>query len=161
MGYRCLVVGDGFIINALVVAPLIQRVRATLVLSQRGLGQALGVAKKTVMKWELHRSTPIDVYVERMARLVYPKDRVLAGELAAAMGETLASLGIEAAVAPKAPTVEHLVDSVLCAAAEAATAPPQAMRAGLRAAFDRMAALGLTTDQMVESLAGAKGKRQK
>jgi transcriptional regulator with XRE-family HTH domain len=144
-----------------VVAPLIFRVRSALTMSQRELGETLGVAKKTVMRWELRRSMPYHGVVEQMARLVYTRDPALAQDLAAAMGGTLASLGIEVVPAPKVPTVEHLVDSVLCAAAEAAAIAPKAMRAGLAAAFERMAALDLTAAQVSEALGRGKKSRTK
>jgi transcriptional regulator with XRE-family HTH domain len=152
------------LVNPTVIRPLIGRVRSALVYSQRRLGEALGISKRTVLRWEGGQAVPADFKVADMARLVYARDRELARELAAALGKSLVDLGIEAPAlpppAPKAPALGHLVDSVLCAAAEAATIPPHAMRGALLAAFDRMAALELTTAQVAEGLGGAKTTRR-
>ena len=60
-----------------------------------------------------------------------------------------------------APTHAHLVDSIVCVAAEAMQTTPQAMRPGLKAAFERVVALGLTAEQVLGAMAPAhavKGK---
>ena len=52
---------------------------------------------------------------------------------------------------PGSPTPTHLLDSVVCVAAEAMQTTPQAMRPGLKAAFERVVALG------AQRRAGARG----
>ena len=126
------------LVNPQVIRPLIGRVRSVFIYSQRQLGEALGISKRTVLRWEGGQSTPGDFQVAAMARLAYPRDKALARELAAALGKNLVDLGIEApalpapvAVGPNRPVTPYLVDSVVCVAAEAAALLPQAMRAPL------------------------------
>jgi DNA-binding XRE family transcriptional regulator len=157
------------LVNPQVIRPLIGRVRSAFIYSQRQLGEALGISKRTVLRWEGGQSTPSDVQVAAMARLAYPRDRVLASELAAALGKSLVDLGIEVPapspplpVGSKRPATPYLVDSVVCAAAEAAAILPQAMRAPLLAAVERMVALELSPADVVEALKPAsKAKREK
>lgn len=156
------------IVNPHVIRPLIGRVRDALIFSQRKLGEALGVSKRTVLRWEGGQATPTDLRVADMARLVYPRDRALARELAAALGKTLVDLGLEAPLpplpspGPKRPASPYLVDSVVCVAAEAAPMLPQAMRVALLAGIERMMALELSPAEVVEALRPAsKTKREK
>jgi hypothetical protein len=53
---------------------------------------------------------------------------------------------------PGARSVQHLGDSIVCAAADAAGAGTAAMRAGLLAAFARAEALGFTLASAQEAL---------
>ncbi len=155
--------------NPQVVRPLIGRVRGVLLHSQRQLGEALGISKRTVLRWEGGQSTPSDFQIAAMARLAYPTDRALASELAAALGKSLVDIGIEAPApppsvpeGPKRPATPYLVDSVVCVAAEAAAILPRAMRAPILAAVERMVALELSPADVVEALKPAsKGKREK
>jgi transcriptional regulator with XRE-family HTH domain len=150
------------IVNSAVVRPLIGRVRSTFIWSQKQLGEALGLSKRTVMRWEGGQSGPADFQVAKMARLVYPRDKELARELAAAMGKSLVDLDIEAPPRPRPDAKAHLVDSIVCVAAEAASILPQAMRPALHAAFDRAMALELSAADVVEALKPAsKTKREK
>ena len=157
------------LVNPQVIRPLLGRVRSAFIYSQRQLGEALGISKRTVLRWEGGQSTPSDIQVAAMARLVHPRDRELARELAAALGKSLVDLGIEAPalpapvpVGPKRPSTPYLADSVVCIASEAASMLPQAMRAPLLAAVERMVALELSPADMVEALRlTAKGKREK
>jgi hypothetical protein len=143
------------------VRPLLIRARAALACTQKQLGSMMSLSGRTIMRFEGGRSTPARFQIAALARLVHPTDPALASELAAAAGKTLVELGLETASPPKTPTLAHLVDSVLCAGAEAAAVPPQVMRAGLEAVFDRMAALDVTPAQMAEALGKGKKKRPK
>jgi hypothetical protein len=51
------------------------------------------------------------------------------------------------------PSARHLVDSVVCAAAEAMQTPPHVMRPALVAAFERAIALGMTADDVLKAMA--------
>jgi len=162
-------VNNLILVNPEVIRPLLGRVRSALICSQRRLGDALGISKRTVLRWEGGQSTPSAVKVAAMARLVYARDKGLARELAAAVGKSLADLGIEAPAlpspaqsGPSRPPTPYLVDSVVCIAAEAASLLPQAMRAPLLVAVERMVALELSPADVVEALKpAAKGKREK
>jgi DNA-binding XRE family transcriptional regulator len=161
------------LVNPQVVRPLIARVRSAFLYSQTQLGEAIGVSKRTVLRWEGGGSSPSDFQVAAMARLVYPRDREIARELAAALGKSLVDLDIEAPapppppplpapVGPKRPSPAYLADSVVCVAAETASILPQAMRAPLLAAAERMVALELSAADLVEALRPtSKTKREK
>jgi hypothetical protein len=93
--------------------------------------------------------------LQDMARLVYPVDATLAGEIAAASGTTLQALGLlppPAPVAPAAPPPppagppDRVVDAVVCAAAEAMQVMPQSVRPAVLAAFACAKELGLTVE---------------
>ena len=100
--------------------------------------------------------------LQKLARAVYPVDASLAAALASEGGQSLESLGLVrpapppvAAPAPSRPfpPVRLLVESVVCAAAEAMQAPPTAVRDVLRAAITRAHALGLNVEEMYDALA--------
>ena len=61
---------------------------------------------------------------------------------------------------PPSPTydVAHLVDSIVCAAAESIDGSPRAIRPAVKAAFDRAAALGLGLELVCRTLAVATEK---
>jgi hypothetical protein len=97
----------------------------------------------------------------KLVRHVYARSPALAAEIAAELGETLVSLGVEAPPAPvttaapapqpparPVPPVGDLVDSIVCAAAEAIATTPQAVRPALLAAFERAASVGLAVDDV-------------
>ncbi len=86
-----------------------------------------------------------------------PPIATFASELAAHHRETLATLGLVAPAAVVAPRValSHLVDSVVCAAADAVSQPPAALRPSLIAAFERAQAVGLSVDELVKGLRGS------
>ena len=135
--------------------------------SQTELGKIMGgVTRRTVWRYQSGQSLPVDSHVHTLVRHVFPKDRDLAGKLAATTGETLESLGlvvpppapIAAPEAPPPPPVdpkqERLrVDAVVCAAAEALDVPPRSVRAVLYAAFSRAREMGLAVDVVAEALA--------
>ena len=86
-----------------------------------------------------------------------PVDAALAAEVASSQGETLQGLGVvPEIVAPTVP-VEHLVDSVVCAAADAVAQPPANLRPSLQAAFERAQAVGLSVGDVVAAFRRAKG----
>jgi hypothetical protein len=125
-------------------AALFELSREALQTSQQGLGEMLGVSRRTAQRYA--RGGVPGYYMADLATLVAPHDRVLAEELASRAGTTLVALGAIPAVT--APLVPHdgLVDAIVCAAAEAMDASPRAVRAGLAAAFARARGLGLPLD---------------
>jgi hypothetical protein len=140
---------------------LVEAARFELTASQKKLAQICGLDRRVVMKWQHGRQRPYPWHWEAMARAVHPRNAVLAARLAAAGGHTLVSLGLQAspsataasqtgATSPVAAT--HLVDSIVCAAAETMQVSPHAIRPALVAAFQRTIALGLGTDAVVAGL---------
>jgi DNA-directed RNA polymerase specialized sigma24 family protein len=121
-------------------------------MSQRTLGELLGVARTTVNRWAsrgLLRLT--DSQALTLVTALLPVDRALAAEVAAVHGETLEALGL---VPPATKTIDpaHLVDSVVCAAADAGSIAPASLRPALRAAFLRAKAVGLSIDEVLAAL---------
>jgi len=117
--------------------------------SQQGLGKAIRTARKTVGRWERGWSTPGRVTIGQIAALLLPIDPALAEELAAAAGETLASLGI---ARPDARPSPLLIDAIVCVAADAADMTPKMIRPALLAAFQRAKAAGLDVTAVVAGL---------
>lgn len=127
--------------------------RRTLHLSQEQLGQIMGLSKRTIIRMEQGRSTPIPSQYERVARVLYPKDAALAGHYAAAAGTTLEAMGlVTAAPAPDPAASKPMADSIVCVAAEAMDASPRAVRPALVAAFERMRSLGIGVDAVLLGL---------
>ena len=150
----------------LVHAPaLLTHAQTALVLTQETLGALLGVSRRTMTRWQGGGHHPSIQQWAVLARHVYAVKPALAAEIAAEMGETLVSLGIVAPpappepgpVVPEGPTrpvtpTAALVDSIVCAAAEAVATTPQSMRPALLAAFDRAAVVSLSIDEIRASL---------
>ena len=137
------------------VSPLVTRARFTLGLSQEQLGDMLGVSRRTVIRWS-DGSTPSQSQVVTLAKAVYPTDPALASALAVAAGTRLAEIGLgaPAETGPVLPVKELVVDSIVCAAAEASVTTPQSARAGLLAALDRAATLGMSSEELRAALRG-------
>jgi DNA-binding XRE family transcriptional regulator len=147
---------------------LFVRVRTALHLSQQKLGNLLGYSRRTIIRAEQRGKIVLPQTWETLARACHPRDRALAAELAAAAGHTLVSLGLEAppaASAPPAaprpaPSSRHMVDSIVCAAAEAMQTPPHAMRPALTAAFERAIALGMSAEEVLKGMAPARAAKK-
>ena len=137
-------------------APLLGRARIALGSTQRDLGNALGASQRTVARWEAGGSTPTIDGVRRLAALVYPHDKPLAAEIAAAASATLEGLGLVEPPAPAAAPplpASIIVDAVVCSAADALKVVPEAVRPALLAAFRRARELRLSYEQVEEALA--------
>jgi DNA-binding XRE family transcriptional regulator len=147
---------------------LLTRANAALGLSQEGFGELLGVSRRTMVRWQGGSSGPSYENWRELVRHVHPKNRALAAEIAGELEETLVSLGLEAPPAPAvtapavaqsharpSPPVADLVDSIVCAAAEAVATTPQAIRPALLAAFERAASLGLEMNEVRGALRGS------
>jgi transcriptional regulator with XRE-family HTH domain len=131
-----------------------------LTMSQGAFGEALGASKRTAQRWDTGRSAPGADALQRLAARLVPVNRELAVEVAEAAGQTLASLGLEAAPAPTAAPVSALppvstrdrVDLVVLAAVEGGGLLPSAVRPALHAAVKRARELGLSIDAIEEAL---------
>lgn len=154
-------------------AALLVRSRLALNLTQIELANMLGVARRTVGRWEGCESTPSVGELRQVARAVHPKDAALAAGLAAEGGTTLEALGLvtpapSAAHAPQGavtpndrpfPPVELMIDSVVHVAAKALDEhdgrgdSTSMVRAVLLAAFARARGLGLTVNEVENALA--------
>jgi transcriptional regulator with XRE-family HTH domain len=148
------------------------RLQDTLHMNQRELAALLGCSTRTVIRYYHGGGMLTAGTYQRLARAVHPHDRVFAAELAALEGHTLISLGLELPAPPPpppappvamrpTPSSRHMVDSIVCAAAEAMQTPPHVMRPALTAAFERASALGMTAEEVLKGMAvepAAKGK---
>ena len=131
------------------------RTRRALGLLQREVAAIVGRHQRTIARWEAGSAYIYEEDWRKLAVVAYPKDAELAATLAAAGNTTLEALGLVAPAPPaRAPAAApaHLVDSVVCAAAEAMNMPPQAVRSSVQAAFERAAALGLGLDDVRTTL---------
>jgi hypothetical protein len=145
--------------------------RETLHLNQLGLAQVLGSSLRTVQRYEARRATPAVWELHRLADAVRPHDVDLASQIdewAPRPAASAAPATVSTVVEPTAPPVPPapppapapppvpagvLVDSVVCAAAEAMALSPQATRPAVLAAFARARDAGLTLDAVVAVLA--------
>jgi transcriptional regulator with XRE-family HTH domain len=148
--------------------PILLRARLALGMSQAAMGEVLGATRKTIARWEhpLHTFSPSET--KTLAEAVYPVDPELAAEIADHGGATLESLGVVApatpslqrpapspAAPPKVPSLAHLVDAVVMAAAEAQGRLSPDLRPILYAAFERADAMGLSAGAVASALKSA------
>jgi transcriptional regulator with XRE-family HTH domain len=133
---------------------LLFRARNALGMSREEVGRAMGVSFRTVVRWEGgHTMVDGPSFLELVPRL-YPIDAKLAGEIAIACGARLAEMGLgPEAEAAAAITPPLLVDSVVCAAADALECAPAAARRAVLAAFRRARELRMTVDAVEKALA--------
>jgi hypothetical protein len=136
------------------------RTQVALGMTQEQFGRLLGVSRRTMSRWRRYPGVSED-HVYTMAKAVHPKDAALAAELAGHIGKTLESLRIVAPPPPAPapppppkplPPVSLLVDSIVCAAADALETKPAAVRAALSAAFGRAQQMGIGVDEVVAAL---------
>ncbi len=147
------------LVRMLIEPALLVHAQLALGTSQEELGKKLGVSRRTMTRWTNKESFPSPLEWANLARLVYPRNRALAEQIASGLKETLVTLGIEAPAPPPPPPAPlppprpyppagDLVDSVVCAAAEAIAVTPQSIRPALVAAFDRFASVGISLEEM-------------
>ena len=85
----------------LVDAPgLLTRANTALGMTQEELGALLGVSRRTMVRWQGGRNGPPFEDWIALVRHVHPRHASLAAEIAAELGETLVSLGVEVPPAP-------------------------------------------------------------
>jgi DNA-binding transcriptional regulator YiaG len=156
------------------VPALLADARRALGLNQAQLGDLLGSSKRTVQRWETKRAVASPQELATLAAHVHPHDAETAADLAAAIGQTLESLGIVAPPAPPPPPAappppppppgpppmprDLAVDAVVCVASDALGAMPAAVRGGLLAAFRRARMLGLSCEEVEQALGAAKAE---
>jgi hypothetical protein len=140
--------------------------RALHVSNQGALGELLGSSERSGQRWERGEALPTDEQLHRLAAMIFPSNGKLAAEIAAHTGTTLEQLGIVRPPPPPAPAPTpppapppapdpiHIVDTVVCAAAEAMQLMPDAIRPALRAAFRRARLAGLTVEAVDTALDG-------
>jgi DNA-binding XRE family transcriptional regulator len=150
--------------------------RHALGISQRQLGETLGVVKRTIQRWEDHGGIVTPFHVAKLVAAVHPRNPVLAARIAAHGGTSLLELGIEKPPAPPPPPPPEppplpppppappppphlptatLVDSIVCVAADAIGVLPRAIRPALAAAFVRAREVQLDVGAVADSLTGA------
>jgi DNA-binding XRE family transcriptional regulator len=146
--------------------------RQALAMNQGQLADAMGVSRRTIIRWQRGYTAPVDFQVRQLAALVREEDDDLADELLAAASiapePEPQQAGAEAAAAPiasppaLAPAPEapsavpaHAIDAIVCVAADAANMVPRAIRPALRAAFARAAELGVSVEAVARGLADA------
>jgi transcriptional regulator with XRE-family HTH domain len=135
------------------VSALFFRARRALRVTQVDLAQMLGASRRTGQRWDAGQSYPSVSQLTELAKAVYARDPALASEVAVSVGTTVDALGLAAPAAPAAPAaIETIVDSVVCAAAEAMDALPRAVRPALMAAFARARELHLSIEDVERGL---------
>jgi len=83
------------------IGELLAAARIALEMNQTELGSALGASRRSGQRWVAGQSTPVPAQVEKLATLVYPVDKILAGRLAKWAGTTIEALSVN--VPPVAP----------------------------------------------------------
>jgi len=137
---------------------LLAKAQNTIGLSQRELGDLLGVARVTVSRWYSRGGTTLTPsQLATLAKASLPHDPKLAAAFAEQAGQTLVSLGLVPAPPPPPPPPAPrphplVVDSVVCAAADALQQPPAALRPILLAAFERAHVMGLGVAEVIAGL---------
>jgi hypothetical protein len=144
----------------MVLRDTLLRVQKTLPVTQKGLARLLGCSSRTVIRYYQRGGVLLPGAYERLATACHPHDPAFAAELAALAGKTLVELGLEPPPPPPPPppprlvatSSRHIVDSVVCAAAEAMQTTPQAIRPALKAAFQRAMALGMGAEEVLRGM---------
>jgi hypothetical protein len=150
------------------LADCLRRIKAALTESDRGLGERVGAARKTVGRWLQGRSLPPPQTIAELARIVHPIDATLALDVVRAHNalhdhETTSPFVVpETPFLPEPPLAQpalpgapdaNVIDAIVYAACDAADATPQVMRRALHAAFARADANGVSTATMANALA--------
>ncbi len=131
---------------------LVFRAMKALNLLQIELVAKTGASRRTVQRWFAGQSAPWAAHFEALARETFPVDPGLAAELAAAAETTLDALGLAATVPTPPLDDSELVDSIVCAAAEAVGLSPRDVRPVLLAAFARARSLRLDVARVEHGL---------
>jgi DNA-binding XRE family transcriptional regulator len=132
--------------------------RSVLGLTQETLGALVGSSRRTIQRWDARQAQPSELELSKLAIAVFPHDATLAQKLAHAADATLESLGLAAPARQPAPPparMPHLVDTVVCAAAEALGVSPPGVRPVLLAAFRRAREVGLSVEDVEQAMSDA------
>jgi hypothetical protein len=118
----------------------------------------VGVSRRTIVRWTRGSPYMTDAQWVKLVAAAHARDAAVAASMAAEMGESLVSLGIEPPPAPPPPVIDsqELMERVLYAAAAAAGLSPQAVKPAVVAALDRAASLGASLDDVRKAIAPAK-----
>jgi hypothetical protein len=137
--------------------------------TQEGLGELLGVSRRTIVRWTATGGYEDFPTLRKLATLVYPNDPELAGMFAARCGHTLETLGIRKPPPPQPPPpppeppkkepMPRAIDVVVCAAAEAIDGTPRTARAALLAGVRAAKEMSLDLDAIEAALAPAPAAR--
>jgi len=137
------------------IAFLLTQARRVLMQNQRQLGEMVGVSLRTVQRWETKVGYPSAGNIQAVADAVRPHDPALASEMDTFAPRPVPPPPVDSPSAEKSkapPPAPVLVDSVVCAAAEATALAPQAIRPAVLAAFVRARDAGLTPDEVIAVL---------
>ncbi len=129
--------------------------RRRMHMNQRRFAEAVSSSLRTVQRWETARSSPVPADIHRVADAVRALDPQLAAEIDELSPRprpppALVSAPTSPVQAPLSSAI--LLDSLVCAAAEAMGLAPQTLRPALLAAFTRAKATGLTVDAVIAGL---------
>jgi transcriptional regulator with XRE-family HTH domain len=136
---------------------LLLRARSALRLSQKGIAERLGASERTSVRWSAG-SHPGKLRLARLAKLVHPVDRDLAGDIAESIGTTLAKLGLDVTATADARVLVSprlALDAVVCAVAETLDLSPRVLRPALLAALRTMRNAGLAPEDAEKLLVEA------
>ena len=140
------------------------RTQLALGMTQEQMGKLLGVSRRTMSRWSGTIPGVSEQQVYTLARAVHPKDPAIAAELVGHIGHTLESLRIVVPPPPAPPApppppppralppIAAMVESVVCAAADALETKPATVRSALAAAFGRAQTMGLSVQEVVDAL---------
>jgi hypothetical protein len=147
------------------ISVLLIQTRRALHLSQRELGERLGMVKRTMQRWEARGAILLPSHIRILATALYPENPALAARMAAYGHTSLRELGLEvpppALLPPVAPLATSiLVDSILCVAADAIGVAPSAIRPALAKAFLRAREVALDVSAVADSLTGDGGGKK-
>jgi hypothetical protein len=143
---------------------LLYRLQTTLHMTQKELGNLIGLSSRTIIRYYGHGGTFTPSQYATLAKALALQDPALATYCARLSGQTLEQLGITKppelpapassplTAARPSPSAPHLADSVVCAGAEAMQCTPTQMRPGLTAALERMIALGMSAEETVRAM---------
>jgi len=159
-----------FTVDHRTVRALLEHGRAAIGSSQRELAQIMGSSYRTVQRMQAGQSDPSEAQMARLAAAVHPRDPKIAAQIAAAVGETLESLGIVARPSPPPASngpalppedlVPLLAEAVVAAAAEVLGISPATMRPALVAALERAVRARLSVEAMHGALTAARAYRR-
>ena len=145
------------------ISYLLTEARRVLGQNQRQLAEMIGSSLRTVQRWETQHGRPDRNEIQNVADAVRPHDVALADEIDTwaprpKPPQPVAAPPPEPPAPPPPPPPlpipdAVLVDSVVCAAAEAMSLVPQAIRPAVLAAFTRARDARLTPDAVVAVLA--------
>ena len=119
---------------------LLIQTRQALLLSQGELAEMMGVAKRTMQRWEDRGAILLPSHIRTLATAAHSRDPALAARIAAYGNTSLEALGLVKPAPPPPPPppppapmpTAILVDSIVCVAADAIGVPPRAIPPGAR-----------------------------